>query len=86
MKITKISVRISFICGLIILLIGIFMQVFCQSSEGYYYSIFGYGDNMMYSTTISGFAVIFIGILVLLLSIFFLYSYKQEKKELEKLE
>jgi len=70
-----------FVGGVIILLIGVWLQFSNQISEGFYYSRFGYGDNTAYPLTINGFSAFIIGFILLAFSICFYWSYKQEKKK-----
>jgi|GEM_PF-2660386 len=81
MKNAKTTIWITFIGGLIVLLIGIFMQITNQSSEGFVYSIRNYGDSTAYSQVINGFVVIYLGVFLLLLSLFHLYFYRKDKKK-----
>ncbi len=81
MRQAKFTFWIVFICGIMVLLAGIFMKISNQVSTGYHYSRYTYGDNTAYGQTIDGFSAIILGIFLLIVSAFCFYSYKKEKKK-----
>jgi len=73
---------ISFISGLAIFLIGLYLKVANTYSEGYTAGRFGY----IHYGKITWFSGMFIGILILLMSFWAYTGYKTEKKKYDKME
>ena len=82
MKIYRTLFIITLLAGLIILLIGIFLQITNSMSDGYTSSRYG---NINYGM-INGFSGILLGILMLIISIWAYRISKNEKKRFDKMQ
>lgn len=82
MKVYKTLFWITFIAGLTIFSIGVYLNFANQSSEGLTAGRLGNIHHGM----ITGFSGIFLGILVLLLSIWTYRIYRVEKQKFDKME
>ncbi len=82
MNINKTLFWITLISGLIIFLIGVFLKLYNQTSNGF--TAGRYGD--IHQGMVTGFSGIFLGILILLLSIWTYRNYKKEKEKFDKME
>lgn len=82
MKIYKTLFWLTLICGLSILVIGVILQMTNKTSEGYVSGRFG----DVYHGVINGYSAIFLGILILLLSLWTFKIHKDEKKKFDEME
>lgn len=82
MRIYKTLFLITLFAGLIIMGIGIYLKIVNQYSDGYSTGRLG---NIHYGM-VNGFSGIFLGVLILLLSIWTYKIYRDEKDKFEKME
>lgn len=82
MKVYNTLFRITLISGLTIFSIGVYLKFSNQSSDGLTAGRFGNIHHGM----ITGFSGMFLGILILLLSIWTYRIYKEEKEKFDKME
>jgi len=82
MKVYKTLFWITFIAGLTIFSIGVYLKFANQSSDGLTAGRFGNIHHGM----ITGFSGMFLGVLILLLSIWTYRIYKEEKQKFDKME
>lgn len=81
MKTYKTLLWISLITGLTIFFIGVYLQYINKFSDGFIAGRFGVNYGM-----INGFSGMFLGVFILLLSIWIFKIYKDEKKKFDKME
>jgi hypothetical protein len=81
MKIHRATFIITLVCGILILLMGIYLQISGHYSKGYTTARY----SRAYEGVINGYSGIFLGIVVLLLSIYAFKTYKKEKEKFRKL-
>jgi len=82
MKIYKVGTWISVISGILTLIVGVYLSLSNIISTGYTAGLSG----NIHEGRLTGFSGIFLGILLLLLSVWAYYGYKEEKKRFEELD
>jgi hypothetical protein len=82
MKISRILFSLTFIGGIIIIGIGLFLKLSNQISWGTYTNRFGDTSQRM----VNGMSALIIGFLLLVLSFIFWKGYKREKEKLKNMD